>query len=178
MSQRDSGYERQLHDRYTTPSWVSAALVPHLPSRIRRVWEPAAGGGEMVSALRDMTYEVVGTDIADGVDFLSLPKGFRKPKFDAIITNPPFDQSQAFIETGLELAEPRAATVAMLFRSDYDSAKTRQHLFGRCSPFAMKVVLLRRIVWFARPGAAPSVNHAWFVWDWMHSGPPTIAYSE
>jgi hypothetical protein len=37
--------------------------------------------------------------------------------------------------------------------------------------------LLKRIVWFERKGAAPSFNHAWFIWDWQHHGPPILAYS-
>ena len=31
MSQRESGYERKALDQYETPSWVTLALVPHLP---------------------------------------------------------------------------------------------------------------------------------------------------
>jgi len=42
-------------------------------------------------------------------------------------------------------------------------------------------VLTRRIVWFVeadgKPKASPSFNHAWFLWDWQHAGPPVIAYS-
>lgn len=34
----------------------------------------------------------------------------------------------------------------------------------------------KRIVWFERKGAAPSFNHAWYIWDWEHRGFPTIAY--
>jgi hypothetical protein len=66
--------------------------------------------------------------------------------------------------------------VAMLLRTDYDHAATRQHLFGGCGQFAKKVVLTKCIVWFDGPGAAPSFNHAWYVWDWRHVGAPTLAY--
>jgi hypothetical protein len=26
-------------------------------------------------------------------------------------------------------------------------------------------------------GAAPGFNHAWYVWDWLHDGPPLLAYA-
>ena len=65
----------------------------------------------------------------------------------------------------------------MLLRTDFDHAKTRQHLFANCEAFAKKLVLTRRIKWFEDGGSSPSFNHAWFIWDWQHEGPPTMAYS-
>jgi hypothetical protein len=64
--------------------------------------------------------------------------------------------------------------VAMLLRTDYDHAKTRQHLFGKCSSFAKKLVLTQRIQWFEDSKGQPSFNHAWFIWDHRHKGPPAI----
>jgi hypothetical protein len=65
-------------------------------------------------------------------------------------------------------------------RTDFDHAKSRRHLFADCPAFAKKLVLTKRIVWFVeddgKPKAAPSFNHAWFIWSWKHDGPPTIAY--
>jgi hypothetical protein len=49
-------------------------------------------------------------------------------------------------------------------------------LFGGCPQFAKKLVLTKRIVWFDGPKAAPSFNHAWYLWDWQHSGLPVLAY--
>ena len=72
MSQRPSGYERKDGDCYETPAWVTQALIPHLgPSRL--AWEPAAGSGKMVQALREAGYAVEQSDIADGCDFLAAP---------------------------------------------------------------------------------------------------------
>jgi len=52
MSQRESGYERRALDKYDTPAWVTAALMPHLGEWLH-VWEPAAGSGQMVRGLCD-----------------------------------------------------------------------------------------------------------------------------
>jgi hypothetical protein len=66
----------------------------------------------------------------------------------------------------------------MLLRCDYDHARSRAHLFADCQAFAKKLVLTRRIVWFDGPRAAPSFNHAWYLWNQQHSGPPTLAYAK
>jgi hypothetical protein len=64
----------------------------------------------------------------------------------------------------------------MLLRTDFDHAKTRQHLFGKSETFAKKIVLTRRIKWFEDSKGHPSFNHAWFGWSWKHRGQPTLAY--
>jgi hypothetical protein len=127
---------------------------------------------------------VIGADIEPGPTFLRID--FLRDvdaacaRCDAIITNAPYELGEEFVEHALRLTERNQAMVAMLFRTDFDHAMSRQHLFGGCAAFAKKVVLVRRIVWFTeengRPKAAPSFNHAWFIWDWRHCGPPTIAY--
>jgi hypothetical protein len=185
VSQRNSGYDRINGDRYCTPSWVTMALAPHLPKRLRRIWEPACGDGQMVKALHSLGFDVLATDIDPcfksrrPLNFLSSEARSTNcslPPIDGIITNPPFNQATAFIQTALDLTQRERGFVAMLTRVDYDSAKTRAHLFGHCPQFAKKLTLTRRIVWFDRPGAAPSFNHAWLIWDWRHKGPPMLAY--
>lgn len=180
MSQRESGYDRKERDLYETPAWVTHALVPHL-RLLPGIWEPACGSGQMVEALVEKTGAyVLGSDLHQGgADFLmlGLPEGSQ---WDAIITNPPYELAQQFIEHALRLMEPVGGLVAMLLRTDFDHAKSRSHLFRDCPAFARKVVLVKRILWFdPGPGAkgkSPSFNHAWFVWDWTHEGPATIGY--
>ncbi len=171
MSQRNSGYDRISQDEYFTPQWVTLALVPHLPVK-GRVYEPACGSGMMASALIHGGYLVCVSDISTGTDFLEVPHTDAV----AIVTNPPFGLAEKFIVHALDLMKPQCGMVAMLLRTDYDHAKTRKYLFAEHPAFAKKLVLTKRIVWFERPGAAPSFNHAWFVWDWQHVGPPTLAY--
>ena len=85
-----------------------------------------------------------------------------------------------FCTHALKLTAPVKWVVAMLLRCDFDHAKRRAYLFADCPQFAKKIVLTRRIVWFVeadgKPKASPSFNHAWFLWDWQHAGPPVIAY--
>lgn len=172
MSQRDSGYARKERDLYETPEWVALALARHLPTTDCVVWEPAAGGGKMVAALLKIGFDVSGSDIETGCDFLTstAPRPIR-----AIITNPPYEMATEFIQRALG-GVPGNGFVAMLLRTDFDHAKTRQHLFGGHRAFAKKLVLTKRIKWFEDSKGQPSFNHAWFIWDWKHSGPPTLAY--
>lgn len=191
MSQRDSGYARKERDLYETPEWVTQALLPHLPDYIATIWEPACGSGKMVDALRAACpgVEIYDSDIAPaGEHHLRVFEGdFLNSTwsigyyFDAIITNPPYELATEFCEQALRRSEPEKGVVAMLLRTDFDHAKSRTHLFRDCPAFAKKVVLMKRITWFVedngKPKASPSFNHAWYLWDWKHEGPPTIGYA-
>jgi hypothetical protein len=172
MSQRDSGYARKERDLYETPEWVTLALAPHLPTTDCVVWEPAAGGGKMVAALQKIGFDVSASDIETGCDFLavSMPRPIR-----AIITNPPYELATEFVQRALG-GVPSNGFVAMLLRTDFDHAKTRKHLFADHKAFSKKLVLTKRIKWFEGTNGSPSFNHAWFIWDWKHEGPPTLAY--
>jgi hypothetical protein len=74
---------------------------PHLPEINGVIWEPACGGGKMVAALREAGFDVIGSDIADGVDFLHHAP--PKTGICAIITNPPYLLAREFIERALHL---------------------------------------------------------------------------
>lgn len=174
MSQRESGYERKERDLYETPEWVTEALLPHIENRIDGpIWEPAAASGKMVRPLEALGWPVLGTDIATGDDFLAKTKADWD--FDFIITNPPYEHAREFIQHAIRMTMP-GGLVAMLLRTDFDHAKTRANLFGQSQHFAKKIVLTKRIKWFEDSDGQPSFNHAWFVWDWKHRGPPTLAY--
>lgn len=173
MSQRVSGYARQRDEAYDTPAPPVRSLAPFLRARgATHLWDPAAGAGNLVRTLRAEGFTVTGTTD----DFLvksTVPAGV-----DAIVTNPPFGiggrLACRFIEHALELAP----IVCTLLRIDFDSGRTRVHLFRDHPRFAQKIVLLHRIVWFDREGAPqPSENHCWAIWDKQHRGLPTIAYA-
>lgn len=178
MAQRDSGYRRQRSDDYSTPPWVTDILVPYLPKRVKHVLEPAPGTGKMVRALERHHFRVYAPKLNFATDTVIVKD------IDAIITNPPYGprntMSVAFIERSLKLMKPQRGVVAMLLTVDFDSAVTRQHLFGDCDQWCKKVILTKRILWFKSPDGrrhSSSTNHAWYIWDWKHNGPPTIAYS-
>jgi len=179
MSQRDSGYERKERDLYETPSWVTEALLPHLRP-LKVIWEPACASGKMVRVLETIA-EVWGCDIEPGdgyifADFLGPTPRVNVDSISAIITNPPYEDAVQFIGRALDRTEHLGGLVAMLLRTDFDHAKTRWCFFGGHPAFAKKLVLTKRIKWFEDSKGQPSFNHAWFIWDWRHKGPPTLAY--
>jgi len=172
MAQRDSGYKRKKNDAYYTEPWVTEALLPYIPDRVRSIWEPACGKGGIAKVLREAGYLVTATDLKAGEDFLRM----LNVGAQAVITNPPYGLTKEFIYKALEMTKPQRGFVAMLLRTDYDHGKTRRHLFGGCPQYAGKLVLTKRIVWFTPVIASPSENHSWFLWDWTRRAEPSIRY--
>jgi hypothetical protein len=164
-------------DFYDTPLVAVHALlrVENLPHRI---WEPAAGTGNIVKVLRHAGHEVVATDLndrgcpgcADRVDFL-FPTDIC---CDAIVTNPPFSLAEKFVATALE----RAPIVVMLLRlAFYESDRRTDILEGRglvrIHVFRKRLPMMHRAGWEGRK-ANSGMAFAWFVWDRSHTGATTI----
>lgn len=172
-------HARKKGEKYYTPAWVTRCLLRqvHLPDPTH-VWEPAAGDGKIVDALRSVFgVYVYGSDVApDRTDILPfdfLTAAHAVVRCDIIISNPPFGTGGRlafqFCWHALRLMERRKGKVAMLLRDDFDSAKGRKALFRDHPAFDMKIVITDRIRWTNLPQDAkkgPSGSHAWFIWDW------------
>lgn len=192
MAQRFSGYERREREFYPTPEWVTRALMSEMDLVGRSIWEPASGNGDMALIMRDeYGNRVFMSDLEPGprikaldavtYDFLGDNPAPWPDDFTDIITNPPYGlggrMARDFIERSLTLTQARRGLVAMLLKDNYDSAIGRKPIFGNCPTWSKKLVLTRRIVWFETGnGNGPSENHAWYIWDWRHEGPPRLAY--
>ena len=173
MSQRISGYARQPDDEYETPAWCTQVAAPHLAKLRLRLWDPANGPQSAIAAeLRACDFEAWATND----NFLAR----TSPPYsciDGVCTNPPYGSQGKLACQFISHALNLVPVVVMLLRVDFDSGKTRTHLFRDCKAFARKIVLLDRIIWFERDGAnGPSDNHAWFLWNKRHRGEPTISY--
>jgi hypothetical protein len=147
--------KRNKLDFYPTPREVTIALLDflHIPENAK-IWEPACGDGRMVEVMRERGYDVTGTDIQSGVDFLTadLPKGC-----EWIITNPPFNVSEKFIKRCIYHGKP----FALLLKSQYWHAAKRSPLFMEHPP---KFVL--PLTWrpdFTGQGSS-LLDMAWCVW--------------
>jgi len=116
------------HDLYSTPAVAVEALLrveqfPH------RVWEPAAGRGAIVEALRSAGHEVYASDLIDygyplhsSRDFLLEPDAPEGT--EAIVTNPPFQHAEEFVGHALELSP----LVIMLLRLAFMESERRCHI--------------------------------------------------
>lgn len=152
MAERNSAYQRMDRDTYVTPGWVYEALISVEP------W--AAGAWDCAPCNASF-------------DFLAI----LVPCQWKIATNPPYKLAEKFVRHALKLTEDDGGKVAMLLPHAWDTAKSRRDLFEQ-EPFKIKYVLTKRIRWgnLEQKAAGPSMNHAWFVWDWKYSGPPMMGW--
>lgn len=161
----NTAYQRNAQDRYPTPPDVTVALMDFLKiPKYQRIWEPACGDGYMVNAMRGMGYDVIGTDIQSGTDFLEadVPAG----GVSWIITNPPFSLSEQFIEKCIQHERP----FALLLKSQYWHAKRRLPLFREHAPSYILPLSWRPDFLFKERGSgSPLMDVMWCVWL---MGPP------
>lgn len=150
MSQRNSEYARIPGDLYVTPKWVWEALYEVEPWA-RQAWDCAPINATF--------------DFLEGVE----------PR-TAIATNPPFKLAEEFCWRAINRTRPFRGKVAMLLPHAFDAAKTRVGLFNH--PFKIKYTITKRIRWdnLEQKKAGPSLNHAWYVWDYDYSGPPLMGW--
>ncbi len=180
MTVRGANYPRLKNDAYETPPEALDALFENVKLG-PMIFDPACGKHRrVVKAARRHGLTAAGSDIAISyprADFLNMVNGSLGS--NDIVTNPPFGtqgrMALRFIEQALEVTNNAQSRVALLLPVDFDSGKTRRHVFGDCQQFALKLVLLDRIKWFNEQSG--SINHAWFVWSWRHKGPPIIKYA-
>jgi len=162
--------DRPGGDYYPTPDYVTQALLDR-ERFSRRVWEPACGSGEMSEVLTRYGHEVVSTDLFDrgygetGQDFTfatALPEGVG-----AIVTNPPFNLAEEFVERALML---RPDKFAMFLRLSFVEGQGRYRRIFRSHAPARIWAFPGRVTLYpngekARRDASGFMAFAWFVWD-------------
>ena len=170
-------------DHFPTPPWAARAggeLIARLDPGDWIAWEPACGQGHMAHALADyFPAGVIATDIheyARGtwrtpfvVDFLSEEAADIGP-VDWIITNPPFQDAEAFIRTGLKRAR---RGVAMLVRLVFLEGQKRHDLLHGAQPVTVVAPFAERVPMVKGrwdPAASSATAYAWFIWQ--HGVPP------
>lgn len=185
MTVGKSNYSRIANEAYFTPRWTVEALLS-AEVFTGGVWDSSAGAGDILAALPPGT-PCYGSDIAPAadhikqVDFFDIKAGSIWPN---MILNVPYGiggrLAVRFIEHALALTKPLDGKVAVLLRVDFDSAKTRRHIFADHPAFVAKYVLTQRIRWvnFIQKDSGPTENHAWFVFDWRKrpGAPITLGY--
>ena len=174
---------RVENDFYAThPDRTKAHL--EVEEIIYPAWEPAVGEGHIAKLIDDPS--LVKTDIVyrgfgrGDVDFLTTNE-FDDYEFRTIITNPPFNLFQEFVEKALKIAGKKVIMFGKL-----------QALEGiKRAPFLQKTPL--RTVYVFKKRQQPMRNgksndevtgkkmsstmaFAWFVWEIGYKGKPTIEW--
>lgn len=125
--------DRNHLDFYPTPSDVTIALMDFLKLPKGKIWEPACGDGAMAKVIERYGHLVWPTDIRD-TEYSWLKHDFLATEvpycFDAVITNPPFNNAHKFIKEALR----HSNIVCMLLKSQYWHAASRVTLFNKYKP--------------------------------------------
>jgi hypothetical protein len=154
-------------DLYQTPPHATEALLD-VERFAGEVWEPASGRGAISQVLTRHGLSVTSSDIMDdgygqgGVDFLSATSW--RPVHN-IVTNPPYKDALAFIETALTCVEHKAA---FLLKLTFLESRRRRKFFETSPPSRVWVFSDRLTMWpdgDDKPKNGGTIAYAWFVWD-------------
>jgi hypothetical protein len=124
MGGKYSDFERREGDRYFTPGDFAISILdmPGLPCS-GRIFDPSAGAGATMDPFINAGYDVTGIDIEPlrndiiEADFLGLDRLPGDLPYDAIVTNPPWDQTPQFLRCAFEIAP--TVPVFFLLKSDW-----------------------------------------------------------
>jgi hypothetical protein len=144
-------------DQCQTPAYALDPLIPFIP-RDWKIWEPAAGEGNIVSTLMEKGFNIFGSDILNNENFFLE----EREDWDCIITNPPYSIKYKWIEYCYKLNKP----FALLLPIDTIGSGRAQKLFDK---FGIEIILLSRRVNFIMPikglsGRGAQFSTAWFTW--------------
>lgn len=173
-------YERHADDWYVEPAWSVEALARVERSFSGVVLDPCCGGGNIPRTLRQRGVDAIGADLRDrGYACGAVaPYTTSIPAIspDSVISNPPYREAQAFVETALTHTTDR---VCCLLRLAFLETPDRAAWF-RESGLSRVWVSSRRIS--MPPGDSGAVAKggkvafAWFVWEHGWSGAPVLGW--
>lgn len=172
MSSTNRGANRNEADFYPTPAWAVRRILEAFPFPGGRWFEPAAGDGAIIRATNEIRQDVrwdacelrgecakelerLGTN-PEICDFLFIPPGRMRGRFDVILTNPPYSLAATFIEQCLRLAP----IVAMPLRLNFLGSESRVEFWRRVG--LPDVFVLPNRPDFSGAGG-DSCEYAWFV---------------
>ncbi len=131
-------------------------MIPYLP-RHWTVWECAAGEGQLAAGLEMAGYRTVSSDIREGQDFMD----YQPASWDCIVTNPPYNSKERFLERSYELGKP----FALLLPLTALEGQKRQKMYRK---HGMQLILLPERVYFKTPDGKSA--RAWFAVAWFTNG--------
>lgn len=162
----NSSIGRKESDFYPTPWEATHAILRFLNENCKvaisatTIWEPACGNGDMSNEMREIGFDVIATDIRQGVDFLKA----ELVPCDWIITNPPFSNAGLFIERCIKHEKP----FALLLKCQYWHARKRLELFQKYPPSHILPLTWRVNFLPDKENASPLMDVMWVVWDGTH----------
>ncbi len=184
MSSTNRGAQRNADDYYVTPHWLIEDFLAAFSENCRfnfdeqaypRILDPSAGGCEQYpmsypTVLEKHGFTVDSWDIREDsrasltcVDFLSVNTNRQVAlPYDMIITNPPFNQAQAFTEHALEMV-CEGGLVIMLQRLNWLGSQKRKSMWQKLPLAAVYVHSKRPGFDPQKPSKTDSTEYAHFV---------------
>lgn len=173
--------ERQKEDYYATDPKAIELLLDLEDFSDRPIWEPCCGQGHLSKVMEDRGLTTISTDLIDrgfgkgGINFLETTKTNLNYH---IITNPPYNLAQAFIEHSLEILN-KGCKIAMFLPLRYLETKGRRKLFDKYPPKTVYVSSGR--INCAKNGdfineTNSAVSYAWYIWEIDWYGEPTLKW--
>jgi hypothetical protein len=163
-------------DFFPTPRWATHALIDNEPLK-GDIWECACGDGAMSEVLAETGNRVESSDLFDrgygeiGLDFLTVARRSKN-----IITNPPYNAAEGFVERGLQQAQGK---FALLLRLAFLEGANRANTIFHKRPPSRVWVFSERITFYPKNverAGSGTTAYAWFVWDKDHGGPTELAW--
>jgi len=168
-------------DFFPTPKWATYALIENEKLK-GGIWECACGNGAMSVVLETTGNKVYSSDLYNrgfgehGVDFLKAFHTKKIKQFENIITNPPYNSAEGFVDSGLKLAKNK---FALLLRLAFLEGANRQKTIFMTNPPSRVWVFSERITFYpagAVQKGTGTTAYAWFVWDKKHNGPTELKW--
>lgn len=143
-------------DHFQTPPEGVRILIPYI-NNSWKILEPCYGQGLLFNELVRNGFNVVGSDIMDGTDFLEIVP----EEFDCIITNPPYSKKDEILKRCYELGKP----FALLLPLTALEGKRRQELYRK---YGIQLIIPNKRINFITPSGKGSGS--WFQTAWFCSG--------
>lgn len=146
------GMQAGAPDDFQTPDYALDILIPWLNKELI-IWECAAGKGNIVKYLGSKGFNIKGSDVLTGVNFLTS----KMESFDCIITNPPYSLKDKFLARCYDLGKP----FALLMPLTALEGQERQSLYRK---YGIQLLVPDRRINFYTPTGKNTGS--WFLTGW------------
>ena len=106
-------------DEQYTPYYAAWPILKYIPNDMR-IWTPFdREWSAFYQLFKENGYMVVRSDLSDGLDFFT----YEPPKYDCIVSNPPFSQKSKVLKRLYELGKPFAMLLPLTSLQSIDRYK-------------------------------------------------------
>lgn len=145
------------------------------------IWECACGEGHLSKVLINQGFHVYSSDLIDRgygeqQDFLQV-QNIKDLHYD-ILTNPPYNKANLFVEKALDLVA-NGYYVIMFLKIQFLEGKERRKLFDKYPPKYVYVNSARQICYLNGDDSkkmSSAACYCWFVWEKGFKGEPIIRW--